>query len=335
VYFGSATPDATADWILSGAGGDEFGWSVAFAGLFNADAFDDVIVGAYVNAGGGGAGKAFIYHGGAAPDVVADLTLTGAAGNDNFGYSVASAGDFNADGFADVIVGALNNDTGGANAGRAQIFHGGPGADAVADRTFPGHVADERFGSSVAGAGDVNGDGFADVVVGAVLNDAGGIDAGRAYAYFGGPGADLVEDRTFTGSVAGGRFGHAVAGAGDANGDGHRDVLVGALFTSGNNGRADLFFGGPSGDNVVDRFFDGTAGERLGAAVGGGGDVNGDGRADLVLGADRNAANGLDAGAAYLVRTTSPLPVASPLPIALLGLLSVTAAVVVLRRRMA
>ena len=173
---------------LGEAAFDNFGISVSGAGDVNGDGFADVIVGAYLNdAGGGNAGRAYVYYGGPAADAVADLTLTGEAAGDEFGISVSGARDVNGDGFADVIVGANLNDAGGGEAGRAYVYYGGPGADAVADLTLTGEAAGDQFGYSVSGAGDVRGDGFADVIVGASLNDAGGLFAGRAYVYYGGP----------------------------------------------------------------------------------------------------------------------------------------------------
>jgi hypothetical protein len=89
----------------------------------------------------------------------------------------------NGDGFADLIVGALLTDAGGADAGRAYVYYGGPGADTTPDLTLTGAAAGDNFGASVASAGDLNGDGFADLIVGAQDNDAGGASAGRAYLY--------------------------------------------------------------------------------------------------------------------------------------------------------
>jgi hypothetical protein len=177
--------DAVADIVLTGeATRDEFGVSVGTAGDVNGDGYTDVIVGAYFNdAGGTDAGRAYVYHGGPAADTVADLVLTGEAAGDRFGLSVGTAGDVNGDGYADVIVGADGNDAGGASAGRAYVYHGSPGADAVADLVLTGEAATDQFGFSVGTAGDVNGDGFTDVIVGAYWNDAGGTDAGRAYLY--------------------------------------------------------------------------------------------------------------------------------------------------------
>src|SRR5262245_51117672 len=124
------------------------------------------------------------------------FTPTGAASGDVLGTSVASAGDFNGDGYDDVIVGAYQNDAGGASAGRAYVYYGGPNADDVPDLILTGAAASDFFGYSVASAGDVNGDGFADVIVGAYGSDAVFANGGRAYVYFGGPSADAVADLT-------------------------------------------------------------------------------------------------------------------------------------------
>ncbi len=306
VYYGGPGVDASADLILTGAvAGDNFGFSVAGAGDVNGDGYGDVIVGAlYNDAGGSSAGRAYVYFGGPGVDASADLILTGAAAGDGFGISVAGAGDVNGDGYGDVIVGAYANDAGGVDAGRAYVYFGGPGADAVADLTLTGATASDYFGISVAGAGDVNGDGYGDVIVGARGNDAGGTDAGRAYVYFGGPGADAVADLTLTGAATGDFFGHSVAGAGDVNGDGYGDVIVGAYYNDAggtNAGRAYVYYGGPGADAVADLTLTGAAaGDEFGTSVAGAGDVNGDGYGDVIVGARGNDAGGTDAGRAYV-----------------------------------
>jgi hypothetical protein len=306
VYFGGVIQDNVADMIITGAAAsDKFGNFVSSAGDVNADGFSDVIVGANLNdAGGSNAGRAYIYFGGSLPDTLADVILTGAAAGDEFGQSVSSAGDVNGDGYSDVIVGADRNDTGGSDAGRAYIYFGGSSMNNLIDVTMTGEAAGDGFGISVSSAGDVNGDGYSDVIVGADGNDAGGLLAGRAYLYFGGSSMNNSADVTMTGEAAGDVFGYSVSSAGDVNNDGYSDVVVGA---SGNDaggsstGRAYIYFGGSSMNNLVDVTMTGeAAGDGFGISVSSAGDVNGDGYSDVIAGALFNDAGGSLAGRAYI-----------------------------------
>jgi hypothetical protein len=211
------------------AGGSFAGRAYVYgAGDVNGDGFDDVIVGAPQNSAGGGiAGRAYVFFGGPGADAVADLILTGESSPSRLGGSVSGAGDVNGDGFADVIVGARGNTALGTDTGRAYVYYGGPGADNVADLTMTGETANSFFGNTVSGAGDVNGDDFDDVIVGAPSfpND---IRSGRAYGYFGGSNADTLVDQTFNGEASGNFFGNSVSSAGDVNGDGFSDLVIGA-----------------------------------------------------------------------------------------------------------
>ena len=167
-------------------------------------------------------------------------TFTGEGGGDLFGWSVASAGDVNKDGFDDLIVGAVINDASGFQAGRAYVYSGLNGDTLY---VFTGEAAGDRFGHSVASAGDVNNDGFDDLIVGAYLNDAGGSDAGRAYVFSGQTGDTLY---TFAGEAAEDRFGYSVASAGDVDNDGFDDLIVGAIWNDAGGkdfGRAYVFSG--------------------------------------------------------------------------------------------
>ena len=139
-------------------------------------------------------------------------TFTGAAVFDNFGLSVSGAGDVNNDGYSDLIVGAYGNDAGGSNAGRAYVYSGQTGGLLY---TFTGEAAGDEFGRSVSGAGDVNNDGYADLIVGAPSTEYEGYP-GQAYVYSGQTGALLY---TFTGEAAGDLFGTSVSGAGDVKND--------------------------------------------------------------------------------------------------------------------
>jgi hypothetical protein len=305
IYFGGLSMHTTPDVILTGAAAsDYFGRSVSSAGDVNGDGYGDVIVGAYRNdASGTDAGGAYIYFGGASTDNTPDVTLTGAAAGDFFGISVSSAGDVNGDGYGDVIVGAYANDAGGSNAGRAYIYFGGASIDNTPEVTLTGAAAGDVFGVSVSSAGDVNGDGYSDVIVGAYANDAGGTDAGRAYIYFGGVSMDDTPEVTLTGTAAGDLFGISVSNAGDVNGDGYSDVIVGAYTNDAGGtdaGRAYIYFGGVSIDNTPDVTLTGTAaGDYFGYSVSSAGDVNGDGYSDVIVGAYYNDAGGTDAGRAY------------------------------------
>ena len=116
-------------------------------------------------------------------DNTADVIMTGEAALDYLGFSVSTAGDVNRDGYSDVIVGANGNDAGGTDAGRSYIYFGGVSMDNSADILMTGEAAVDNFGFAVSTAGDINGDGYSDVIVGAFANDAGGNTAGRAYLY--------------------------------------------------------------------------------------------------------------------------------------------------------
>ncbi|MBK8553938.1 MAG: FG-GAP repeat protein [Ignavibacteria bacterium] len=312
IYFGGNVPDTIADVILNGAlTADQFGSSVSSAGDVNGDGYSDVVIGApYSDGVGINFGRAYIFFGGSIMNDIADITCIGEALSDNLGYSVSTAGDFNGDGFSDVIAGAHLNDAGGASAGRAYIYFGGIVPDSIADVILTGEAAGDQFGNSLSTAGDVNGDGFSDVIVGAWVNNAGGDFAGRSYIYFGGIVSDTIADVTFTGEAAGISFGYSVSSAGDVNGDGFSDVIVGAPFSNAggiNAGRAYIFFGGNSMNNFADVTMTGSAGgDVLGYSVSAAGEMNNDGYSDVITGAPGNDAGGTDAGIAYLYLSSAP-----------------------------
>jgi hypothetical protein len=209
-------------------GNSYYGWAVGTAGDLNGDGYADVAVSAISE--GGASGKVYVYFGSNKPDAVADLVMTGLTSVDQLGYSLAAAGDVNGDGFADLIVGAHGNSDGGPQTGRAYVYFGGTNMDNVPDWILTGASFAERFGNTVGSAGDVNGDGYADVIVGAMFNGALGSNTGRAYVFYGGPSPNAVADLTFTGEAAGNFFGCSVGTAGDVSGDGYDDVIVGAYL---------------------------------------------------------------------------------------------------------
>ncbi len=271
---------------------DLFGWSSAAAGDVNGDGFGDVIIGALNDDTTGltNCGSATVISG--QGGVL--FTFFGGAASDNLGDSVGAAGDTNGDGFLDLIAGAPNADPNGSASGRATVFSGKDGSIL---RQIDGDSAGDRLGDSVDGAGDVDLDGFADLVAGAPMDDpAGGSNAGTARVVSGRTGAILF---TFGGDSAGDQFGGGVRIADDVNLDGYADVVVGARAddnTASGAGSVRIFSGR---DGVALYTFDGdSAGDALGVSVGAGGDLNGDGFPDVIAGATGDDNGGTGAGSA-------------------------------------
>ncbi len=309
------TRTLSEEWTAVGeAASDYFGTSVASAGDVNGDGYEDVIVGAFGNAGNGSnAGETYVYHGSSSGlSSSPDWSDQGETAGDYFGSSVAAAGDVNGDGYDDVIVGACYNDDGGSNSGEAYVYYGSSvGLAAAIDWSDQGEAESDYFGCSVASAGDVNGDGYADVIVGAYSNDDGGGSAGEAYVYYGSSsGLSAGPDWSDQGEAVGDQLGYSVAAAGDVNGDGYDDVIVGAHRNDDGGsdaGEAYVYHGSSSGLSASpDWSGQGEAVEDyFGISVAAAGDVNGDGYADVIVGAYLNDDAGNAAGEAYIYHGSS------------------------------
>ncbi len=342
--FNLSSLNGTNGFVINGI--DEFdysGYSVSGAGDVNGDGLDDLLIGAY--GANSQAGESYVVYG--SPNGVAaglnlsslngttGFVINGIDGDDRSGYSVSGAGDVNGDGFDDLLIGAY-----GANsqAGESYVVYGSPNGVAAALNlsslngingfVINGIDGADQSGYSVSGAGDVNGDGLGDLLIGAHRADPNGnLSAGESYVVYGSPngfsaGFNLSSLNGTTGFVINGvdgadQSGYSVSGAGDVNGDGLGDLLLGAYRADPNGnysaGESYVVYGSPNGVAAALNLslLNGTSGfvingidgaDQSGYSVSGAGDVNGDGLGDLLIGAYYADPNGNSyAGESYVV----------------------------------
>jgi hypothetical protein len=322
---------------------DWSGYSVAGAGDVNGDGYDDILIGAYQNSDGGSInGQSYLIFGKASGWAMdtdlsnADASFHGENDLDESGASVAGAGDVNGDGYDDFLIGAFWSDDGGANAGQTYLFLGAASGWAMdtdlskADASFIGENIGDLSGYPVTGAGDVNNDGYDDFLIGAYTNSESTTYAGQTYLILGKASGWAMDtglsnaDSSFWGENSYDYSGLSAAGAGDVNGDGYDDILIGAAYNNDGGsyvGQTYLILGNPNGWNMDTKLLKADASFRgensndfSGISVACGGDVNGDGHDDILIGAYNNAAGGSGSGQTYLIfvdKNTKPTTVNS------------------------
>ncbi len=299
VYLGSATGLGTLPaWTGEGdQGGAQFGVSVSGAGDVNGDGYADIITGApFYDNQLANEGKVYVYYG-SSFGLTLGWSTEGNQASSRFGGSVATAGDVNGDGYADMVVGAYGYDYQHSpselyvNAGAAWVYYGSSTGPSFALPSFsiPQHEA--YMGFSGGTAGDVDGDGYSDVIVGGLGAAFGELSEGYAVVQRGTPFLPSTSSTvTLMGTQSGSKFAQSAASAGDINGDGYSDLVVGAPLFDGiliDGGQVYIYLGSAEGytntpSNVLGGF---QNGERLGSAVAGAGDVDGDGYDDVIVGA--------------------------------------------------
>lgn len=334
-------------FVINGANQDDVaGAVVSDAGDVNGDGIPDVIIGAsQADPNGSGSGIAYVLFGRSGgtkaelsqleSGAASGFAIKGARSGDGAGVSVSAAGDVNGDGLGDVIVGANRADTNGSDSGASYVVFGKSTVETVElarleageaiGFVINGAVDGDYSGYAVSGAGDVNGDGLDDVIVGAYRADTNGSDSGTSYVVFGKATSTQIElsqlgsgssdGFIINGAGAGDYAGYSVSGSGDVNGDGLSDVVIGANRASPHGGRSGSSYivFGKSSSSVVELsqlesggqggfVINGTNSEDYsGNSVALAGDINGDGLDDVIVGAHRADPNGSDSGASYVV----------------------------------
>lgn len=291
--FGPAADSGSLPLLLAtplprdGIAGENLGWSVAWLGDINGDGKDDYVVGGRGADPGGrvDAGIAYVISGGSGAVL---FTKEGVAAGDCFGWAVAGLGDVDGDGVPDFIVGAaLVKDALTVTRGAAYVYSGATGS-ILWTKLGANEPNDVRhLGEAVGPAGDVNNDGRMDFIVGAPSSRLLPTPLGSAIVYSGIDGTVLYR---FDGERPSDLLGNSVGGGGDIDGDGRSDVIVGAMFHSegtGPNGVGAVYvYSGTTGGLIYKRLGPATVDSfELGASVAAAGDVDGDGRADFVVGA--------------------------------------------------
>ena len=286
-----------------------FGNSVSSAGDINNDGFDDIIVGApqYTN-GQFEEGRAYVYLGSSSGIVtLPSLILEADQANAFFGFGVANAGDINADGFDDILISAPRFDNGQVDEGRVYVYQGSlTGLNPIPTIILEVDIATVQFGFSVDGAGDINNDGYDDIIIGAISYENGETDEGAVYVYYGSSiGISHDSFSLLESNSTNSYLGVSVSDAGDVNNDTYDDIIAGAMYYSNgesSEGAGFLFLGSPTGIEETPAFIleSNQSDAQLGLSVSSAGDINGDEFDDILLGAHYYDDDQLDEGGVFI-----------------------------------
>ncbi|UCC12739.1 MAG: FG-GAP repeat protein, partial [candidate division WOR-3 bacterium] len=278
VFFGGSPLDTVPDLHLVGMSYGRFGGVIA-GGDVNGDGCDDIIVGAREYDGSSLDGRVYVFYGGNLLDSIPDIIING-HDDEAMGASVGSGGDLNSDGYEDIVIGADENHEAYWWAGKVYVFFGGDPMDTVPDCWLHGEGVNHKLGWFGCDIMEVNND-HDMMITGTSMYPNGfpSYNPGKVYVLYGGDPMDTLPDLWMIGQGDTSLLGRRSRSAGDVNGDGFEDALVGAPLDADTYGTGYLWLGGMPMDTVVDAYLrGGYGGQNIGWYVAPAGDVDGDGR---------------------------------------------------------
>jgi hypothetical protein len=308
IYAGTTagTFATTPIWTASGQMNNQhFGTSVSFAGDINGNGYSDILIGSpgWSQSLAGQGLVSIFYASSFGIGSTPSTTISGLTAGEALGSSVSSVGDINGNGYADFIIGSPSFAGSGMQQGKARLFQGGKNGVTECLINLTGQSSGDQFGTAVAPAGDVNGDGLTDFIIGIPFSDSANVNAGKVQLVLGNSDAiDTVPASTMTGTYQYENLGWKITEAGDLNGDGFGDI-VSSEVSINSRGKISVYDGSPNGFGTTPIFTqEGSAdNEYLGREIDKGGDINGDGYGDFMVSAPGYKNSGGEAVGAVII----------------------------------